>query len=237
MEYASRFQYIYKVSMFSFDLIWPWVDRAFHSALVTNQVMEKVFSFSWACPGPSNGGVSHQNLLVLDNKLPRWVWWAEKYLPTPLLLKDVHVLIPGTYDYTETSWWPRWWKTCLQCRRSRFDPWVGKIPWGREWLPTPVFLAGQFCGHRNLASYSPWGHKESDTIEWLTLMNVFRYVFLYILHIKICYVLLLWELRLQIKLSLLISWYWNGKEVLDYTGGPDRIMVVLKNGKRRQCSV
>ena len=103
MEYASRFQYIYKVSMFSFDLIWPWVDRAFHSALVINQVMEKVFSFSWACPGPSNGGVSHQNLLVLDNKLPRWVWWAEKYLPTPLLLKDVHVLIPGTYDYTETS--------------------------------------------------------------------------------------------------------------------------------------
>ena len=84
-------------------------------------------------------------------------------------------------------------------------PRSGTNPWRRAWQPTPVFLAGQFCGHRNLASYSPWGHKESDTIEWLTLMNVFRYVFLYILHIKICYVLLLWELRLQIKLSLLIS--------------------------------
>ena len=24
-----------------------------------------------------------------------------------------------------------------------FDPWVGKIPWRREWLPTPVFLAGE----------------------------------------------------------------------------------------------
>ena len=22
------------------------------------------------------------------------------------------------------------------------DPWVGKIPWRREWLPTPVFLPG-----------------------------------------------------------------------------------------------
>ena len=24
----------------------------------------------------------------------------------------------------------------LQCRRPRFDPWVGKIPWRREWLLT-----------------------------------------------------------------------------------------------------
>ena len=29
---------------------------------------------------------------------------------------------------------------CLQCRRLGFDPWVGKIPWRREWQPTPVFL-------------------------------------------------------------------------------------------------
>ena len=25
-----------------------------------------------------------------------------------------------------------------------FDPWVGKIPWRRERLPTPVFWAGEF---------------------------------------------------------------------------------------------
>ena len=29
----------------------------------------------------------------------------------------------------------------LQCRRSGFNPGVGKTPWRREWLPTPVFLA------------------------------------------------------------------------------------------------
>ena len=29
-----------------------------------------------------------------------------------------------------------------QCKRPGFDPWVGKIPWRREWLPTPVFLPG-----------------------------------------------------------------------------------------------
>ena len=26
------------------------------------------------------------------------------------------------------------------CRRPWFDPWVGKIPWSRDRLPTPVFL-------------------------------------------------------------------------------------------------
>ena len=57
----------------------------------------------------------------------------------------------------------------LQCRRPGFDPWVGKIPWRREWLPTPVFLPGKSPGQMSLAGYSPWGHKESDTTEKLTL--------------------------------------------------------------------
>ena len=42
------------------------------------------------------------------------------------------------------------------------DPWVGKIPWRRERLPTPVLWPGEFHG-----LYSPRGHKESDTIELL----------------------------------------------------------------------
>ena len=28
----------------------------------------------------------------------------------------------------------------LQCRRPQFNSWVRKIPWRRDWLPTPVFL-------------------------------------------------------------------------------------------------
>ena len=31
--------------------------------------------------------------------------------------------------------------------------------------PTPVFLPGEFHGQRSLASYSPWGCKESDKTE------------------------------------------------------------------------
>ena len=56
-------------------------------------------------------------------------------------------------------------KVCLQCGRPGFDPWVGRIPWRREWQPTPVLLPGKFHGWRSLVGYSPWGHKESDTTE------------------------------------------------------------------------
>ena len=47
-------------------------------------------------------------------------------------------------------------------QETRFDPWVGKMPWKREWLPTPVFLPGRPQGQRSLMGLSPWGHKESD---------------------------------------------------------------------------
>ena len=56
-------------------------------------------------------------------------------------------------------------ETCPQCRRPRFDPWVRKIPWRRQWHPTPVLLPGESHGQRSLVGYSPWGHKESDTTE------------------------------------------------------------------------
>ena len=56
-------------------------------------------------------------------------------------------------------------ESAYNAKRLRFDPWVGKIPWRREWLPTPVFLPGEFHGQRSLAGHSPWGLKESDSTE------------------------------------------------------------------------
>ena len=50
-----------------------------------------------------------------------------------------------------------------ETRRHGFDPWVGKSLRKRKWQPTPVFLHGKFYGQRSLVSYSPRGHKESDT--------------------------------------------------------------------------
>ena len=57
---------------------------------------------------------------------------------------------------------------CRRHKRCRFNPWVRKKPWRREWQPAPVFLPGEFHGQRSLAGYSPQGHKELDTTEWLT---------------------------------------------------------------------
>ena len=56
-------------------------------------------------------------------------------------------------------------KNLPQCRRSEFDPWVGKIPWRRAWQHTPVSLPGESYGQRSLVGYSPWGHKALDTTE------------------------------------------------------------------------
>ena len=47
-------------------------------------------------------------------------------------------------------WWLRWQRIHLQCRQLRFDPWVGKIAWRREWLSSPIFLPGEFHGQRRL---------------------------------------------------------------------------------------
>ena len=52
--------------------------------------------------------------------------------------------------------------------------WVSLQLWGslnilwRKWQPTPVFLPGKSHGQKSLVGYSPWGHKELDTTEWLT---------------------------------------------------------------------
>ena len=35
--------------------------------------------------------------------------------------------------------------------------------------PSPVLLLGEFHGQRSLAGYSPWGHKELDVTERLTV--------------------------------------------------------------------
>ena len=50
------------------------------------------------------------------------------------------------------------------------ETWVGKIPWRRERLPTPLFWPGEFH-----VLYSPWGLKESDTTECLSLSYIVKW--------------------------------------------------------------
>ena len=65
-------------------------------------------------------------------------------------------------------------ESACQCRRHkrlRFNPWVRKILWNREWQPMPVFMVRKFHGQRDLAGFSPWGRKESDMTEWLSVAH------------------------------------------------------------------
>ena len=48
---------------------------------------------------------------------------------------------------------------------------LGKVPWRREWQPTPVFLPGESHGQRSPAGYSPGGRKGTDMSEELTLFH------------------------------------------------------------------
>ena len=59
------------------------------------------------------------------------------------------------HTHTHTHTWEKGFsggsviqKSVCQCRRCVFDPWIGKIPWRREWLHTPVFLLEESHGQK-----------------------------------------------------------------------------------------
>ena len=59
-------------------------------------------------------------------------------------------------------------RICLQCRRPRFEPRVGKITWRRDWLLTPFS-----CLENSMDRGAWWatihGVTELDMTGWLTL--------------------------------------------------------------------
>ena len=80
-------------------------------------------------------------------------------------------LIPGSgrspgegIDYPFQYSWVSLVDQLVKNLPSVWETWVGKILWRRERLPPPVLWPGEFHG-----LYSPWGHKESDITERLSL--------------------------------------------------------------------
>ena len=58
-------------------------------------------------------------------------------------------------------------------KNMRQEMWVQSLGWEdtleEEMARSSVFLPGESYGQGNLAGYSPWDHKESDTTERLSL--------------------------------------------------------------------
>ena len=73
--------------------------------------------------------------------------------------------IGGQFLVDSSLWWASLVAQLVKnSGRPGFNPWVGKIPWRKERLPTPVFCPGEFHG-----LYNPWGRKELDRTERLSL--------------------------------------------------------------------
>ena len=96
-------------------------------------------------------------------KIPVWIWFSNFF--TVGMWEILIAVSPGL----------PWWLCSKESTCNAGDagdlgviPWVGKIPWRRKWQPTSVFLPGKSHGERGQVDRSPWGHKESDTTEWLS---------------------------------------------------------------------
>ena len=89
--------------------------------------------------------------LMLKLKLQYFGHWCEE---------QTHLKRPWCWEWGWQSKESAW--QCRRYKRHNFDPWVRRIPWGRNRQSTPVFLPGKFHGQKRLASYSLWSHKESD---------------------------------------------------------------------------
>ena len=84
-----------------------------------------------------------QNSKVVQNPLE---WGAGINGMDRLVPSGIHYCLlcsrqQGSHHPEESlAWWLRQQRICLQFGRPWFGPWVRKIPWRREWQPTPVFL-------------------------------------------------------------------------------------------------
>ena len=77
-----------------------------------------------------------------------WICGLQRFLPswgTSLVTQMVKIL-------------PAKQETWVWC-------WGQEYTWRREWLPTPVFLPGEFYGQRSLACYHPWDFKSQTRLS------------------------------------------------------------------------
>ena len=112
-------------------------------------------------------GVFLLNNCSIICRLWRRHWWL-----APLYTHDAKKLrYKPILQQFGLPWWLRWWRIRLQCGRPGFNPWVRKIPWRREWLPTPVFLTGEAHGQESGGLHS----RGSQRVRHDWMINTFTF--------------------------------------------------------------
>ena len=97
----------------------------------------------------------------LQNPRDGEAWWAAVYGVAQSRTRLERLSSSSSRSaHMELPCWLRQYRICLRYRRPGSDPWVGKIPWRREWLLTPVFVPGKFHGQSRGSQRA--GH------EWVT---------------------------------------------------------------------
>ena len=143
---------------------WPGCPQ-WHPAYLVQSLLA---SFTYLSPFPTHRPeLSGLNLQV--NHLPQslvWVLLPKRGTPRPPNPHPSH--LESTQSPLRLPWWLSGKESACQCRKHRFNPWIGKIPWRRKWQPTPVSLPETFHGLRSLGATVDGGHTESDTTVWLS---------------------------------------------------------------------
>ena len=99
--------------------------------------------------------------------------FQEKYLklPGPLRLKAKDLNTVAHREINTSFCWTSLVAQIVKHLPTMQETWVQSLCWEdlleKKWQLTWIFLPGKSHVRRNLIGYSPWGHKESDTTEWL----------------------------------------------------------------------
>ena len=124
----------------------------------------------------------------------KWIWTAYNgllifsLLTNSLGLSQTQVNLKHWEENLRKSYLHLWWWQIIaqaslmaqmvknppanaEVRDTGLIPVSERSPWRRKWQLTPIFLPGKYHGERSLVDYSPWGLKESDMTERLTLFH------------------------------------------------------------------
>ena len=116
-------------------------------------------------PWPSRISLECKSGSTCENQCYTWNYQNKEKKKTHMIISVQSKHLRKFNTLSRASLVVSWWRICLQCRRPRFDSWVGKIPWRRKWQPAPVFLPEESYGQRSLAGYSRWGRKSQAGLK------------------------------------------------------------------------